>query len=131
MSPRPKWLLVLQAASQILAAIPAVGLGWLLLVEAFTEPGGFSLNRLFHLLLGVVLLALFCEFAVAIGRCRNSLLVVALGTGGFGAVVFAAVVSELLGPPVLLMVLTVIAVWGARLLRSHRATGHVEPALPH
>ena len=125
----PKWLVFLRSISWSAAAAPAVGLCWLLAKEAISEPGGLSINLAFHLMLGIGLLALFSEFAVAIGRCRNPLVLLALGTGGFMAVVFAAVLSELLGPPILLALLTVIAVWGARLRRSGHLPGLAEPAL--
>lgn len=126
----PKRLIFLRSISWIAAAIPAFGLCWLLTKEAIAEPGGPSINLAFHVVLGIGLLMLFSEFAVTIGRCRDPLVLLALGAGGFIAILLAAVLSELLGPPVLLALLMVVVVWGARLRRSGHLPGLVKPALP-
>lgn len=126
----PKWLIFLRYISWIAVAIPALGLCWLLMKEAVSEPGGPSVSLAFHVVLAISLLALSSEFAVTIGRCRDPRVLLALGTGGFVAIILAAVLGELLGPAILLALLIVIVVWGARLHRSGRLPGLVEPALP-
>lgn len=130
MTARRKWLIFLRSISWIAAAIPALGLCSLLMKEAVSGPGGLSINLAFHVVLAISLLALFSEFAVTIGRCRDPRVLLALGTGGFMAIILMAVLSELLGPAVLLALLIVIVLWGARLHRSGRLPRLVEPALP-
>lgn len=130
MTARRKWLIFLRSISWIAAAIPALGLCWLLVKEAVSEPGGLSINLVFHVVLAISLLALSSEFAVTIGRCRDPRVLLALGTGGFMAIILVAVLSELLGPAILLALLIVIVMWGARLHRSGRLPGLVGPALP-
>lgn len=116
-------LTALRFVSGLVAAIPAVGLGVFVLVEGLTEPGGMPLDRVFHLLLGLGLLALFSEFAISILRCRTPRGILAWGTGGFMAGLLAAVMSELLGPPILLVLLGATGVWAVILLRLVRGLG--------
>ncbi|KAF0209508.1 MAG: 4Fe-4S [Actinobacteria bacterium] len=116
---RPARLLIsLRLVSAIVVAIPAVGLGAATFWQGLAEPGGMSLDRMFHLSLGLALFVLFAEFAVSIIRSRASATIIALGLGGFLAAALAAIVAELLGPPALLILVIAVSVWAVVLART-------------
>ncbi|MFU8890800.1 MAG: hypothetical protein ACNA76_03960 [Anaerosomatales bacterium] len=101
-------------------------MGWkrfLALVREFlTEPGGaaLNLNSVFHLLLALALLVLAVDFSTAILHSGRLEMILLLAMGGFLAVLAGFGLSELLGPPALLLLLVACTVWAAMLVRSAR-----------
>ncbi|MDF1542873.1 MAG: hypothetical protein RQ731_06210 [Anaerosomatales bacterium] len=103
-------------------AAPAAGLTFLLVREFLTEPGGvaLNLNSVFHLLLAFALLVLAADFSTAILRSERLEMILLTALGSFLAVVAGFGLSELLGPPVLLLLLIACTGWAAQLVRSAR-----------
>lgn len=107
-------------AAAVIVTAPSVALATLCLREAIAETGGMSLNRLFHLALGLALLLLLVDFVVAIWHSRSPESALLLGAGGFAASLGGAFLGEVFGPPVLLVLVTVGIAWAVRLVRIER-----------
>lgn len=122
-------LMVAQSVAIVLVAVPALGIVVLALREVLLEPGGMSLNRAFHLGLGLSLLLLFVDAFVAIRRSGRVEIILLLGTGGFLLALIGGLASEVLGPPALLLLIIGVSVWASLLLRSRGRTGPYEGAL--
>jgi Pyruvate/2-oxoacid:ferredoxin oxidoreductase delta subunit len=116
-------LTIVRVLSGCFAAIPAVGLGLLALIEGVIEPGGMSLNRAFHLSLGLCLLVLFSEFAVSMSRSGTIGGILGLGVGGFAVGLSGAILGELFGPPALLALVGTAGVWAVVLARTAKPPG--------
>jgi hypothetical protein len=127
---RTRLLVFVKALAFVLVAAPAVGIAFLVIREGITEPSGMPLDRAFHLGLGVALLLLLADFVVAILRSNRFEIVLLLGTGGFLACLFGGLLAEVLGPPVLLVLLITGVLWAAFLARNPRAA-RISSALPH
>jgi hypothetical protein len=104
-----------RVAGTLFTAVPGVGLGAATLWQAASEGAAASQNQLFHLGLGLALLVLFCECAVAISRAGTVAGALLSGAAGFVDCVAAAVAVELLGPFALLALVVVVAVWAIRI----------------
>lgn len=124
-----KFLMAAQSVAIVLVAVPALGIAVLTLREVALEPGGMSLNRVFHLGLGLALLLLLVDAYVAIRRSGRVEIILLLGTGGFLLALIGGLASEVLGPPVLLLLIIGVSVWASLLLRSRGRTGPYEGAL--
>lgn len=124
-----KFLMAAQITAIVLVAVPAVGIAVLTLREVLLEPGGMSLNRTFHLGLGLTLLLLLVDAYVAIRRSGRAEIVLLLGTGGFLLALIGGLASEVLGPPMLVLLVIGVCVWTYSLLRSRGRTGPYESAL--
>lgn len=125
-------LSVLRFVSAVVVAIPAIGLGLATFWQGIAELGGMSLDRVFHMSLGLALLVLFSEFAVSIVRSRESVTIIALGLGGFLAAATSAIVTELFGPPALLILVIAVSVRAVVLARPTLEGGDAASDLqPH
>jgi hypothetical protein len=113
-------LMAARIAAMVAVSIPAIGIGAVTLWQAAADGDALSLNQRFHLGLGLALLVLFCEFAVAISRSRATSGALLLGAGGFAASVVAAIAVELLGPAALLVLAALTALWAIRTASSRR-----------
>lgn len=114
---------VAQWVAVLLVSVPALGIAFLSLREGVTEPGGMSLNRAFHVVLGLALLLLLADAFIAIRRSARPELALLMGTGGFLAALGGGVLSEVLGPPALLLLLAGGVIWALALLRSKGRPG--------
>ena len=117
----------LNASVRVLAlaavAVPAIGIALLVLREGAMETGDMSLNRVFHLTLGVALLLWFADFLVAIRRAGSTGTALALGMAGFVVCLVGAILTEMLGPPALALFLVGGVSWAAVLLRAGMEEG--------
>ena len=110
-----KWV---QAAAIAAVAVPAGGIASLALRDGVLEPGGPTVNSVFHLMLGVTMVLVFANFWVAIRRTADVGTSFTLGLVGFVACVVGAVLSEILGPPALATILIGALAWAIVLVRS-------------
>lgn len=115
---KTRFLTAAKYVAVLLVAVPALGIAFLLLREGVAESGGMSLNAAFHLGLGLWLLLILSDSALAIRRSGRFEVVLLIGTGGFLAALLGAILSELLGPPMLLLLIVGGAVWTFALWRQ-------------
>ena len=113
-------LAVVRVVAAVTVAVPAIGLGFLSLREGVTEAPGMPLDRAFHLGLGIALILLLGDFLTAILRSRRVGIVILLGSGGFLLTLMGGVAAEVLGPPVLLLLLVIGIVWACFLALAMR-----------
>lgn len=83
---------LVQGVAVLAVAAPALGITLLVSREAAMEPGAFTLDRVFHLALGVAMLQLFADFFVAIRRSGGTRITLALGAGGLVVCLIGAIV---------------------------------------
>lgn len=110
--PAARWV------AALLVAIPALGIAFLSLREGMLEPGGMSLNRAFHLMLGLALLLILADALIAIRRSARPEIILLVGSGGFLVAFVGGLFSEVLGPPALALLLVGGVIWAFILQRT-------------
>ena len=119
-----------KALAIVAVAVPALGLGVAVLLQAVAEGASLSLNQVFHLVLGLALLGLFAQFTSVIRRSRSGGAALALGGTGLLAAVLGAVVAELFGPPALAGLVILCAVWKLATVCRKSASAQVVEQAP-
>lgn len=105
-----------------LVAAPALWLAGALAAELMSDPSGPFINSAFHVVLIVATLVAGAEFGASVTRAEHPSVALALGLIGLAAIALGALATEVLGLPVLLLLIIVEAFVAVRLVRSSRRT---------
>lgn len=108
-------------AATAAAALPAVGFGLLCVFRGFFGLRVTSADGAFQVMLGTSLLVLFADVAVFIKRSRHLHWILLAGVLGFAGSFGAAVLADIGGSPVLMLVMFVAGTWALLISRSHPA----------
>ncbi|MHB1016977.1 MAG: hypothetical protein ACYC2X_03670 [Coriobacteriia bacterium] len=113
-----------------LVAAPALWLAGALAAELLSDLSGPFINTAFHVVLIVAALVAGAEFAASVTRAKHPSVALALGLIGVAAIALGALATEILGPPVLLLLIIAEALVAVRLVRSSRHTPGLGDPVP-